>query len=117
MEKKRELELYIHIPFCAKKCAYCDFLSWKADAQERQVYVETLIEEIRQAKKQYESYQVSSIFFGGGTPSVLEAEQTEAIFSALRDNFQIENGAEITNRSKSRNCYKRKSDILEERWN
>lgn len=96
MEKKRELELYIHIPFCAKKCAYCDFLSWKADAQERQVYVETLIEEIRQAKKQYESYQVSSIFFGGGTPSVLEAEQTEAIFSALRDNFQIENGAEIT---------------------
>lgn len=96
MEKKKELELYVHIPFCVKKCAYCDFLSWNADTDVRQKYVETLIREIRLTGERYQDYRVITIFFGGGTPSILSAEQIETIFCALRENFQIEENAEIT---------------------
>lgn len=96
MEKKKELELYVHIPFCVKKCAYCDFLSWNADTDVRQKYVETLIREIRLTGERYQDYRVITIFFGGGTPSILLAEQIETIFCALRENFQIEENAEIT---------------------
>ncbi len=96
VEKKQELELYVHIPFCVKKCAYCDFLSWNANEQVREEYVDTLICEIKQSKERYKSYQVSTIFIGGGTPSILSAEQIERIFEALRANFQIEEKAEIT---------------------
>lgn len=96
MEKKKELELYVHIPFCVKKCAYCDFLSWNADTDVRQKYVETLIREIRLIGERYQDYRVITIFFGGGTPSILSAEQIETIFCALRENFQIEENAEIT---------------------
>lgn len=96
MEKKKELELYVHIPFCVKKCAYCDFLSWNADTDVRQKYVETLIREIQLTGERYQDYRVITIFFGGGTPSILSAEQIETIFCALRENFQIEENAEIT---------------------
>ena len=95
MEKK-VLELYVHIPFCVRKCAYCDFLSWNADAAWRQEYVETLVCEIQQAKESYKEYRVTTIFLGGGTPSILSAEQIERIFRALRENFRIEEDAEIT---------------------
>ena len=68
---KKELELYVHIPFCVRKCAYCDFLSAPADMQERTLYVDALTKEIRAEKEEYRNYKVSTIFLGGGTPSVL----------------------------------------------
>lgn len=96
MKTKKVLELYVHIPFCVSKCAYCDFLSWSADAAWRQEYVEMLVSEIRQAKESYKAYRVTTIFLGGGTPSILSAEQIERIFCALWESFRVEEDAEIT---------------------
>lgn len=93
---KRELELYIHIPFCMKKCAYCDFLSGPAPRETIDRYVTALVAEIRQYQKLAENYRVTTIFFGGGTPSILLGGQMKEIFDALRDVFEIQADAEIT---------------------
>lgn len=93
---KKELELYIHIPFCARKCAYCDFLSFAAPERVYQEYVEKLMEEIYGQSADFQDYVVSSIFLGGGTPSILPAELVEALFVALYDSFDIARDAEIT---------------------
>ena len=93
---KKELELYVHIPFCVKKCAYCDFLSGPAGETEKSAYTETLLREIRSRKEAYRDYRVSTVFLGGGTPSVLTGEDTARIFHALGENFDISRDAEIT---------------------
>ena len=93
---KRELELYIHIPFCMKKCAYCDFLSGPAPRETIDRYVTALVAEIRQYQKLAENYRVTTIFFGGGTPSILSGGQMKEVFDALRDVFEIQADAEIT---------------------
>ena len=85
---KKPLELYIHIPFCVKKCAYCDFLSGPSTLEVREAYVNCLIEEICHCKHagvgdsdnkwapcDPENYEVVSAFFGGGTPSILKPDQ------------------------------------------
>lgn len=92
----KELELYIHIPFCVKKCKYCDFLSGPGDASGQEAYVESLCHEILSYKDLAKAYRVVSIFVGGGTPSVLEAGQTEQIFQAIRETFFVAEDAEIT---------------------
>lgn len=92
----RLLELYIHIPFCVKKCAYCDFLSGPSDEKSRERYVELLCEEIQVCRGKVEEYQVSTVFFGGGTPSVLQGEQIKRIMETLRKVFVFETDAEIS---------------------
>lgn len=92
----RPLELYIHIPFCVRKCQYCDFLSAPSTAKERQEYVEGLCRQIRSYGETAKAYRVVSIFVGGGTPSILEAGQILDIFAAVYDTFAVETGAEIT---------------------
>lgn len=92
----RLLELYIHIPFCVKKCAYCDFLSGPSDEKSRERYVELLCEEIQVCRGKVEEYQVSTVFFGGGTPSVLQGEQIKRIMETLRKVFVFEADAEIS---------------------
>lgn len=96
MAMKKDLGLYIHIPFCVKKCAYCDFLSWSGDKEQRVDYVRALEQEILSYKNFAEDYQVSTLYFGGGTPSVLEGELLERIMEAIRRTFQIEEKAEVT---------------------
>ena len=99
MRRNKELEIYIHIPFCVKKCDYCDFLSGSQDEATRKIYVEKLIEEIRTHNKQNRSIhneKVITVFLGGGTPSILEKNQITAIFDALRENFDVAEDAEIT---------------------
>lgn len=93
---KKDLELYVHIPFCVKKCAYCDFLSAPADVQERTLYVDALTKEIRAEKEEYRNYKVSTVFLGGGTPSVLGEGEITEIFRALYESFDISDSAEIT---------------------
>lgn len=92
----KELELYLHIPFCERKCAYCDFLSAPADLPVRISYIKKLQEEIAYYGAQYGEYQVSSIFFGGGTPTILEGYQLAAILETVKEHFNITTGAEIT---------------------
>ena len=82
-----ELELYVHIPFCVRKCAYCDFLSAPAEREVQSAYVERLLEEIRRSEKLSDGYEVQTVFFGGGTPSILEADCLYKIMGELRKQF------------------------------
>ena len=92
--------LYIHIPFCEKKCAYCDFLSFKSNDEEIEAYINSLnIELIQKAallKNHSPKYEISSIFIGGGTPSILNAKYIYKIFDELNKNFSIMADAEIS---------------------
>lgn len=94
-QEKRNLEIYIHIPFCVKKCAYCDFLSGPAGRQEQEAYGAALLKEIRSFPNA-EAYQVCSVFFGGGTPSILEAQWIGRILELLRERFVFQDDAEIS---------------------
>ena len=94
-KKQSEIELYIHIPFCVKKCQYCDFLSFAAPLETREQYVFMLCREMAEWEKK-EEVVVSSVFLGGGTPSLLSENQLEAIFAVLHENYQFTEDAEIT---------------------
>ena len=91
-----ELELYLHIPFCVQKCAYCDFLSHTPENGETEAYVKALTEEIASYKNAFDSCKVSTVFFGGGTPSLLTPEQMSEILDGIRTHFQLDDTAEIT---------------------
>lgn len=92
---KRELELYLHIPFCVRKCEYCDFLSGPAGRGRQREYVDALCREI-EGCRDYEGYRVSSIFIGGGTPSVLPGEWMEEILGKVKQVFDVAGDAEIS---------------------
>ena len=96
MKEKKELELYIHIPFCVQKCKYCDFLSAVSTKEQRQEYVESLCRKIRTYKDLAKAYTLVSIFLGGGTPSILTGQQVRDIFEAIQGTFLLEKDAEIT---------------------
>ena len=93
---KKDLGLYIHIPFCVKKCEYCDFLSWSAGEEEREQYVNALLSEIESYKEFAKGYRVSTVFIGGGTPSVLLPKQMERILQKVYEVFELEKRPEIT---------------------
>lgn len=103
-----ELSIYIHIPFCVRKCLYCDFLSFPLSesrfgntlsdsADARMIsYVNYIREEIITAAPQYKEYQVLSIFFGGGTPSLLPVGEVRRIMETIRKYYRVSEDAEIT---------------------
>ncbi len=97
-QKNKEIELYIHIPFCVKKCDYCDFLSGPWRVQTRQEYVQALIREIQSLGERYKSQfvQVRSIFLGGGTPSLLTGTEIAEVMDMLFGNFSVNQSAEIS---------------------
>lgn len=90
------MSVYLHIPFCAQKCRYCDFLSYPASEQERREYAELLIREIVACAPLYKNHQVISVFFGGGTPSILDGKTIEKILCKLRESFFFIEKPEIT---------------------
>ena len=91
------MEIYIHIPFCVKKCDYCDFLSGPADNDTKEKYVKALIKEIEAYKGTvYIEDKITSLFVGGGTPSILSCNQIERIVYAVKGVFKFEEDAEIT---------------------
>lgn len=98
MKNRKEnspMEIYIHIPFCIRKCDYCDFLSGSSGPEEQADYVQALLREI-QAVEEGEGRSVSSIFIGGGTPSVLDERLLGDILREIRNRFKMEEDAEIT---------------------
>ena len=98
MKNRKEnspMEIYIHIPFCIRKCDYCDFLSGPSGPKEQADYVQALLREI-QAAEEGEGRSVSSIFIGGGTPSVLDERLLGDILREIRNRFKMEEDAEIT---------------------
>ncbi len=92
----KNLEIYVHIPFCVRKCGYCDFLSAPADSGTREKYVQALEREIRGRAEEYREYQVPTVFIGGGTPSLLGPERIGRLLHTLGCCYQILPGAEIT---------------------
>ena len=93
---KKELEIYIHIPFCVQKCKYCDFLSGPATSEIKQQYMEALCREIMEKSAEYEGYHITSVFIGGGTPSCVEPEWIEKLMRLVRENYDLSEEAEIT---------------------
>ena len=94
--KKRNLELYLHIPFCVRKCNYCDFFSASGTEEEQAAYVSAMVQEIQSYQELSGEYEVQTIFLGGGTPSLLTPEQIEQIFNAIYHTFSVNENAEIT---------------------
>ena len=96
--RKKPLGIYVHIPFCIQKCLYCDFLSAPSDDAIRESYVNALLAEIDAQAPLYKGFQVHTVFFGGGTPSLLMPEQTAAILERLYQRFSFlpEKEMEIT---------------------
>ena len=92
----KKIEIYIHIPFCVKKCAYCDFLSCPADDKTKDRYVQALCREIEWSKDCLKEYLVDTVFIGGGTPSILEEKYIAQILYTLQSAARISDDAEIT---------------------
>ena len=87
--------IYIHIPFCKTKCHYCDFYK-STDFQAKSNFLSAMETEIKLRKGELEAASVESIYFGGGTPSVVSSNELEEILNCLRNNFTVEPAAEIT---------------------
>ena len=90
-----ELGIYIHIPFCKQKCFYCDFCSFANKKEMQEKYVEAVINEIKNITHK-EKYTVTTIYFGGGTPSILNPEYIKNILQEIESSFKILDDAEIT---------------------
>ena len=96
------LGLYISIPFCQTKCSYCNFASGVFSRTLYSQYVDRLMQELQCAPQNAERMggrfdrEVDSIYLGGGTPTILPPEQLERLFTAVRENFEVKAGAEIT---------------------
>lgn len=93
---KDTIGLYIHIPFCRQKCLYCDFPSWAGKEGQMQDYVDALTAEIRSRGQAYQHKKVTSVFFGGGTPTTLSIPMLRQLTEAVFDSWEIEADAEIT---------------------
>lgn len=92
----KPLSIYIHIPFCLRKCLYCDFLSAPAGEEVREQYVQALCGEISAESEHYKEHEVMTVFLGGGTPSLLSGEQTARILACLREHYMLSEKIEIT---------------------
>lgn len=96
INNKKELELYLHIPFCVKKCNYCDFPSGPSSKKVQEEYVKHLLEKIAEKRSFAKNYEITTIFVGGGTPTILEISLLEDIFQKVYDVFDVSKKAEIT---------------------
>lgn len=92
----KNLGIYVHIPFCVKKCDYCDFVSFSNKNDLVDKYIETLKQEIKSYKINKEEYVVSTIYFGGGTPSYIKSNYIVDIFNAIKQKFNISESVETT---------------------
>lgn len=95
-ENKAPLGLYVHIPFCVRKCNYCDFLSFSADEQKKRQYVHALVQEMESWRSNVSGYELDTIFIGGGTPSVLSVPDMDFLFQGISDSFSQGGKPEFT---------------------
>lgn len=92
----KELGIYIHIPFCKRKCAYCDFISFSGHQKLIEPYINSLIREIKNYKIDKENYVIKTIYFGGGTPSFIESKYIVDILNNIKNKFNVLENVEIT---------------------
>lgn len=110
----KSLGIYIHIPFCARKCNYCDFLSAPAKREQIRRYTEMLCEEIRLNQELLTKYRVDTVFIGGGTPSYLTLEDMDRILQALYKNVHFAESIEFTVECNPRTVDKKKLEFYYE---
>ncbi len=109
----KPLGLYVHFPFCIKKCHYCDFLSFEKISYEIIAdYCNAVIKEIEKRKQDLNDYTVDTIFLGGGTPSLIPEESLEKIIVSIYNNFHIANDIEFTIESNPKTLSKEKLDFF-----
>ena len=92
----KELGIYVHIPFCKQKCKYCDFVSFTNCEEKYENYFESIIKEIENKRLDTSNTVVSTIYIGGGTPSIVPPKFIEQVINKIRSKFNISNEAEIT---------------------
>ena len=92
----KPLSIYIHIPFCVRKCLYCDFLSFPASPGQQEDYRKALLCEMERESSRFGDYQVETVFVGGGTPSLLSGDMVREIFSVLQTHYRLAADCEIT---------------------
>ena len=90
------LGLYIHVPFCAQKCYYCDFNSYKINSNQKKEYLINIEREMKFYKEEFKDKCFNTVFFGGGTPSILTVSELKELVNNINENFNIKNDAEIT---------------------
>ncbi|MEG0238383.1 MAG: radical SAM family heme chaperone HemW [Clostridium sp.] len=90
------LGLYIHVPFCAQKCYYCDFNSYKIKSNEKEDYLINIEREMLLYKDEFKDKSFDTVFLGGGTPSILKVDELKRLMSKMYENFNIKDDAEIT---------------------
>ncbi len=95
-EENRPLGLYIHIPFCDRKCDYCDFVSYSMDSKAQQLYLEALFAEIDMVRSEFFDKTFDSIFIGGGTPSIVYEGFIASLARKLYSSFHFLDNAEFT---------------------
>lgn len=88
--------MYIHIPFCSSKCAYCDFFSMRGNEERFLSYTDIVKDRIKYFSNKYNDRTVDTIYFGGGTPSIIGAKRIEDIINTVQENFNVDNLCEIT---------------------
>ena len=94
---KKKIGIYIHIPFCVKKCLYCDFASFPLDETGKMdAYIQALLREMREYEDALKEYEADTVFVGGGTPSLLSGKQMLTILDGLRSVISISDNAEIS---------------------
>ena len=91
-----DIGLYIHIPFCARKCRYCDFVSWSGMEDSWEPYINAVIKELEQKSEMVRQRRVVSIFLGGGTPSLLPGGAIQRIMEAAGKHYSLMPDAEVT---------------------
>ena len=96
MDLSPTLGIYVHIPFCQAKCSYCGFVSQVGNEKMQQEYVAALCREITAAGGDFSAFSVDSLFFGGGTPTVLSTDALALILQTIRGNFRLSDDAEIS---------------------
>ena len=87
--------IYVHIPFCAKKCYYCDFVSFSDKKEKQKDYVQKIEEEIVGKSKEIKNY-IDTIYIGGGTPSIINCQYIVDILNCIKENYKVKKNAEIT---------------------
>lgn len=95
-KKKKPLSLYLHIPFCVRKCYYCDFPSFPAEEQTKKAYLDALMLEIKESDFLTDDYEVETVFLGGGTPSLLSVSELSSLTEAIYKRFSFVNHPEMT---------------------
>ena len=90
------IQLYVHVPFCEKKCHYCDFASWELPAVQQRRWTDVILKELAARAPLAQGRSVDTVFFGGGTPSLLATEFLERILAEIRSLYDLSRMREMS---------------------